>query len=51
MGKKKLNCWEFKKCGRELGGAHVHDLGVCPATEEKRLDGRMKEKMPGGPAG
>ena len=39
MGKKKINCWEYKKCGREAGGAHVHDLGVCPVTEEKRLDG------------
>ena len=39
MAKKKLNCWEFKKCGRQPGGEHVHDLGICPATEEKRLDG------------
>jgi hypothetical protein len=39
MEKKKLNCWEFKKCGRQPGGEHVHDLGICPATEEKRLDG------------
>ncbi|MDA8432814.1 MAG: hypothetical protein M0Z60_07610 [Nitrospiraceae bacterium] len=37
--KKKLNCWEFKKCGREPGGAHAADLGVCPATQERRLDG------------
>ncbi len=36
---KKLNCWEFKKCGREPGGGRVHDLGVCPASEEKKLDG------------
>jgi len=40
MGKmKKLNCWEFKKCGREPGGTQVHDLGICPATTEKRFDG------------
>jgi len=26
-----MNCWEFKKCGREKGGAKVHELGVCPA--------------------
>ncbi|MCI0469975.1 MAG: hypothetical protein L0Y62_07950 [Nitrospirae bacterium] len=37
--KKKMNCWEFKKCGRHEGGEHVHDLGICPATIEKRLDG------------
>lgn len=35
---KKVNCWEFKKCGREPGGSHVHDLGICPATIEKKLD-------------
>lgn len=26
------NCWEFKKCGRETGGAKAQELGVCPAT-------------------
>ncbi len=26
-----MNCWEFKKCGREKGGANVAELGVCPA--------------------
>lgn len=35
----KLNCWEFKKCGREPGGAHTSNLGICPATMEQRLDG------------
>ncbi len=33
------NCWEFKKCGREKGGLLAHDLGVCPASLEQRLDG------------
>ena len=31
MGQK-MNCWEFKKCGREPGGAKAADLGVCPAA-------------------
>lgn len=26
-----MNCWEFKKCGRNLGGAKAAELGVCPA--------------------
>jgi hypothetical protein len=26
-----MNCWEFKKCGREPGGAKVNEFGVCPA--------------------
>ncbi|HUO76165.1 MAG TPA: hypothetical protein VMU21_01185 [Thermodesulfovibrionales bacterium] len=35
----KLNCWEFKRCGRQLGGLRINDLGRCPATLEERLDG------------
>jgi len=26
-----MNCWEFKKCGREKGGSKVAEFGVCPA--------------------
>ena len=36
---KKLNCWEFKKCGRGPGGKIAGELGVCPATTDKRYDG------------
>ncbi len=36
---KKLNCWEFKRCGREVGGSKVFDFGLCPAATEQRLDG------------
>lgn len=39
MSSKKINCWEYKKCGRQAGGEHVHDLGICPATVEDRLNG------------
>ncbi len=35
----KVNCWEFKKCGREPGGAKVDQLGVCAAAAETRTDG------------
>jgi hypothetical protein len=34
----KLNCWEFKKCGREPGGTGAAEFGVCPAALEERLD-------------
>ena len=34
----KKNCWEFKQCGREPGGKKAQELGICPATVEKRLD-------------
>ena len=36
--KAKENCWEFNKCGREAGGVHVNELGVCPAAVEDRLN-------------
>ncbi|GAB4490933.1 MAG: hypothetical protein OHK006_24360 [Thermodesulfovibrionales bacterium] len=35
----RINCWEFRKCGRELGGDRAFELGVCPAYTEVRLDG------------
>jgi hypothetical protein len=35
----KVNCWEFKKCGREANGANVKSLGVCPASREAKLNG------------
>ncbi|WP_421918196.1 two-CW domain-containing protein [Marinifilum sp.] len=28
----KLNCWEYFKCGREIGGENAKELGVCPAS-------------------
>lgn len=36
---KKINCWEFKKCGRQPGGANERELGICPAYIDSRLDG------------
>lgn len=36
---KKVNCWEFKKCGREKGGDRVSELGICPSAEMARADG------------
>lgn len=41
------NCWEVKRCGRELGGTHVHDLGVCPAATMSKLDGAHGGKNAG----
>jgi hypothetical protein len=35
----KPNCWEFKKCGREPGGARIAELGVCAAATEALADG------------
>ena len=35
---KKKNCWEIIKCGRELGGSNVEEFGICPVTQEKKLN-------------
>ncbi len=35
----KLNCWEYKNCGREPGGAHASDLGICPAATDSTHNG------------
>ena len=34
----KLNCWEFKRCGREPGGDRVGELGECPAPLDASAD-------------
>lgn len=36
---KKLNCWEFMKCGREPGGINTEKLGVCPASVKLKAHG------------
>ncbi|KJR40016.1 hypothetical protein MCHI_004081 [Candidatus Magnetoovum chiemensis] len=36
---KKINCWEFKNCGRELGGVNADKDGICPAAVDDCLDG------------
>jgi len=32
-GKKKLNCWELKQCGRQPGGEKEGEICPCPAGE------------------
>lgn len=43
----KMNCWEFKKCGRQPGGANERTLGTCPASKEERLNGTHGGKNAG----
>jgi hypothetical protein len=35
----RLNCWECLGCGREPGGRHAAELGVCPAAVAVEADG------------
>lgn len=36
---KKMNCWQFMQCGREVDGINVDELGICPAARKIRYDG------------
>ncbi|MCZ7401955.1 MAG: hypothetical protein O8C61_07015 [Candidatus Methanoperedens sp.] len=36
---RKVNCWEFMNCGREIGGEKVDTLGLCPTLLEMSADG------------
>jgi len=37
----KLNCWNWKNCGRYPGGPNASDLGVCPAATDNNADGYL----------
>ncbi len=36
---RKHNCWEYMGCGREPGGRHAADKGICPAAVDRAHDG------------
>ncbi len=36
---KKINCWQYLKCGREPGGKNAESFGVCPAASDNSFDG------------
>ena len=36
---RKLNCWQFKNCGREPGGILANLLGECPVARTMKFDG------------
>ena len=38
-GQNKPNCWEVKNCGRHPRGDKKHELGVCPAATESKVNG------------
>ena len=36
---RRMNCWEFMKCGREISGKMAEKLGVCAAAVYPHADG------------
>ena len=43
----KVNCWEYKRCGREPGGKNARKKGVCPAATSASLSGTHGGKNSG----
>lgn len=39
MSEKRINCWEFMKCGREPGGSKSSEMETCPAAIDKTFNG------------
>ena len=35
----KMNCWDYKKCGREPGGLNAAEQLVCPSSTVTKVDG------------
>ena len=42
-----LNCWEYKKCGRQPGGKKSGELGVCPGASDTSFSGINRGKNGG----
>ena len=34
----RLNCWQYRRCGREPGGENVSELGICNAALPSKND-------------
>lgn len=45
--KRRVNCWEVMRCGREQGGKNSTELGVCPAAADRSFDGINSGKCGG----
>lgn len=43
----KLNCWNWKNCGRYPGGSKAKDLGICTASVHDEVDGFMNGRNAG----
>ena len=43
----KLNCWNFKNCGRYPGGPKADEMGICPTTTLNAADGFLGGRAAG----
>ena len=42
-----LNCWEFKKCGRQIEEQKAEELRVCPVASDTSVNGANREQNSG----
>ncbi|MCI5219061.1 MAG: hypothetical protein D3914_07680 [Candidatus Electrothrix sp. LOE2] len=47
MNENRINCWEFKKCGREPGGRNIEKYGCCSVPVSIEYDGMNNGKNGG----
>lgn len=47
MNEKKMDCWEYMKCGREPGGSNIDELGICPAATDETSNNINKGRNAG----
>lgn len=43
----KINCWEYWKCGREIGGTREQEMGACPVVKNYTHSGRNSGRVGG----
>lgn len=43
----KINCWDYKKCGRHPGGMNEKELGICSAATSFSSNGKNGGKGAG----
>lgn len=44
---RRQNCWEAMACGREPGGKHASERGICPAAASGEHDGANRGRFRG----
>ncbi len=47
LSTRRLNCWEYRMCGREPGGLMIATLGPCPVPLSMKHDGLNSGKAAG----
>lgn len=44
---RRVNCWEFMRCGRQPGGRLAGEFGICPVAKKNSYDGENGGRFAG----